>query len=383
MIKAMNEKKDAKSVKKPRTTLAFLLSLALHVLLIGALAYTFLWQKPQGNGGKGETGQAIDAVMVNTDQIVRAQQAKVAKKLAEEKRQALAREEAERKAREKAEQEAQAKAELEAKLKAEQEEKTRLMEQLRQQEAERLAQEQRAKEKAKAEEAKRLAQEKAKAEEAKRLAEEKAKAEEAKRLAEEKAKAEEAKRLAEEKAKAEEAKRLAEEKAKAEEAKRLAEEKAKAEEAKRLAEKKAKAEKARRLAEKKAKEEKARRLAQEKAEQQAALDNFLDGEMVGNGQNATAMSGKKGKEMCSQATGYEREICRPLMQNFPQNSRFAGQKCNVTIHIAQNGQIMQTDVGECDSAFIRGASLEAVAKTQVLPPPPEGKMRLQAFTFSL
>lgn len=319
------------------------LSVLLHIALISVLIVSFFFSPPIGNGGKGKEGEAINAVMVNTNQLFHQQAQKKLK--AEQERERLA-----QLAKEKAEREAKHNAAMEEKIRLQKEEQQRLAEEKRQ-----------AQEKAKAEEQKRIALETEK----KRLQAAKEVQEKA-RLAEiEKQKEKE--RLLQE-AKAQEEKRLAAEKAKA-----IAQEKEKQRLVK-IKEEKRKAEQ-KRLAKIKAEEE---RKAKEEQAQLEAASNFLDGDDFG-----MTKIGQEGREKCLSypGTDYERKICEPLMNNFAQGSRQqAGQTCEVSIHIAGNGHILGREI-IVGQNFICGNALSAVDKTRNLPSPPKGKAITVDFTF--
>ena len=146
---------------------AFLLSVGLHLAIIGLIAFNFQFADKPKNKMAGDMTEIVKAEIVNRQQLEEREK----KKALEEKR----------------------KREAEEKRKAEERRKA---EEKRKAEQNRIAEEKRqAEEKRKAEE-KRIAEEKRKAEEA-RIAEEKRRAEEA-RIAEEKRKAEEARRAQEE-----------------------------------------------------------------------------------------------------------------------------------------------------------------------------------------
>ncbi|VEJ09778.1 cell envelope integrity protein TolA [Actinobacillus delphinicola] len=374
---ADNDNIIADKLKQKSTRRPFLVSFFLHILVLLLLVWLFFSEKPMGNGGNGEQGQHIDAIMVNTDQAAVAKKAQYAeqqriakqKQLEEQKRQ-------QELLKQKQLEDQKRQQEL---LKQQQlEEQKRQQELLRQQQLEAQRQAEIAKQKA-------IAEAKAKADAiAKAQAEAAAKA---KAAAEAKAKAEaEAKAKAEALAKAQaaaKAKAAAEAKAKAEAiAKAQAEAKAKAE-----AIAKAKAEKIRqaKIAAQKLAEQKRLKAEQEQQAQQNAVNEFLDGDSISASSAAVAnghSGGKKGQEMCSNLKGYLRAICRPLMQNFAQNSYFHGQTCDVILDIAPNGDIVNRHIKQGSSDNVCGAALEAVAKTGHLPPPPNRQRRLQEFTFS-
>ena len=310
---ADNDNIIADKLKQKSTRRPFLVSFFLHILVLLFLIWLFCSEKPMGNGGNGDHGQHIEAVMVNTDQAAAAKKAQYAEQQRIAKQKQL-------------------------------EEQKRQQELLKQQQLEAQRQAEIAKQKALAA---------------------------AKAAAAAKAKAEaEAKAQAAAKAKAEAI------------AKAQAEAKAKAE-----AIAKAKAEKIRqaKIAAQKLAELKRLKAEQEQQAQQNAVNEFLDGDSVGASSSSVAngnSGGKKGQEMCSNLKGYLRAICRPLMQNFAQNSYFHGQTCDVILDIAPNGDIVNRHIKQGSSDNVCGAALEAVARTGHLPPPPNGQRRLQEFTFS-
>lgn len=352
--------------KKDRTS--FLLSFGLHLILLAFLVFGFSTKPYQGNGGQGEQGQSLSAVMVNTDQIVAFQRAKRAEKARQQ-----------RVIQEKAQEEARVKAELKAKLEAEQEAKRTLEKKLQaQKEAQRLAEEQVRQKTQQEAQAKAVLEQKLLEEQKKHdLAMAKMKQEaDAKWQAQLKRQAEmEAQLQAQAKANAELEANLQAEKEAKRQAKEALEKKKKAEEMKR-----------KKIEEMKRKKAQQQRLAKEQAELQAqedALNRFFDGDLgeAGMPQGGTS-GGKKGQEMCSNLTGYLRDICLPLMRNFPQNNRFKGQECQITLSISSTGEITHQQKNHGTSDFICGAAMEAVQKTRHLPPPPDRKARQQDFTFS-
>ncbi len=346
--------------KKKNSAGAFLLSVVLHVGLLALLAGLFFFEPPKGAKGNAPKGERIDAVMINTDTLLAQQAAERARK-AEIARQKQAKIAAEKRRA------AEEKAALEARLKAEQLAKQQA-EQLAKQKAEQLAQE-----KAKLE-----AQ--AKAELAARLKAEQLAQQKAAQLAQEKAKLEA-------QAKAELAARLKAEQLAQQKAAQAAQEKAELQ--KRLkAEALAKAE-AEKLAQTKAREaEKAKKTLAEERKYQAQLrsvDEFLDGSTlsVTNATSQTAQGGQraKGEETCSKLTGYLHDICIPLQRNFAANKFLAGETCVVRIHIAANGDITNTERVQ-GSVPACGAAMESIARTQVLPAPPNHQARIQTYTFT-
>ncbi len=340
---ADNDNIIADKLKQKSTRRPFLVSFFLHILVLLFLIWLFFSEKPMGNGGNGDHGQHIEAVMVNTDQAAAAKKAQYA--------------EQQRIAKQKQLEEQKRQQEL---LKQKQlEEQKRQQELLKQKQLEEQKRQQEL-----------LKQQQLEAQRQAEIAKQKALAE-AKAAAAAKAKAEaEAKAQAAAKAKAEAI------------AKAQAEAKAKAE-----AIAKAKAEKIRqaKIAAQKLAEQKRLKAEQEQQAQQNAVNEFLDGDSVSASSSSVAngnSGGKKGQEMCSNLKGYLRAICRPLMQNFAQNSYFHGQTCDVILDIAPNGDIVNRHIKQGSSDNVCGAALEAVARTGHLPPPPNGQRRLQEFTFS-
>ena len=355
---ADNDNIIADKLKQKSTRRPFLVSFFLHILVLLFLIWLFCSEKPMGNGGNGDHGQHIEAVMVNTDQAAVAKKAQYA--------------EQQRIAKQKQLEEQKRQQEL---LKQKQ-----LEEQKRQQE---LLKQKQLEEQKRQQELLKQKQLEAQKRQQELLKQQQLEAQRQAEIAKQKALAE-AKAAAAAKAKAEaEAKAQAAAKAKAEAiAKAQAEAKAKAE-----AIAKAKAEKIRqaKIAAQKLAEQKRLKAEQEQQAQQNAVNEFLDGDSVGASSSSVAngnSGGKKGQEMCSNLKGYLRAICRPLMQNFAQNSYFHGQTCDVILDIAPNGDIVNRHIKQGSSDNVCGAALEAVARTGHLPPPPNGQRRLQEFTFS-
>ncbi len=349
---ADNDNIIADKLKQKSTRRPFLVSFFLHILVLLFLIWLFFSEKPMGNGGNGDHGQHIEAVMVNTDQAAAAKKAQYA--------------EQQRIAKQKQLEEQKRQQEL---LKQKQ-----LEEQKRQQE---LLKQKQLEEQKRQQELLKQKQLEAQKRQQELLKQQQLEAQRQAEIAKQKA-------LAEAKAKAEaEAKAQAAAKAKAEAiAKAQAEAKAKAE-----AIAKAKAEKIRqaKIAAQKLAEQKRLKAEQEQQAQQNAVNEFLDGDSVSASSSSVAngnSGGKKGQEMCSNLKGYLRAICRPLMQNFAQNSYFHGQTCDVILDIAPNGDIVNRHIKQGSSDNVCGAALEAVARTGHLPPPPNGQRRLQEFTFS-
>ena len=334
---------------------AFLLSLLLHILLFGGLiAFSFYEIKPTQTGGE-EKGNAVDAVMVNTEvlkkEVIKKHQAAIKR----EQQKKLALHEAEL-AKLKADidakrqiEEAKVKAEMEAKRQAEE---ARVKAEM---EAQRQAEEARVKAEI---EAKRQAEEaRLKAEmEAKRQAEE---AEEKAKL-EAKLKEQEAKRLMEQAEK----QKIAELKRKALEKKNKAIEIAKRKKAE-----------AKRLAKLKAAQE-----AQRKSEEDQldAVRDFesgdfsLEGEQI-NGQITQGNSRSLGDK-------YGGKIKRELERRFIKETRFANKVCTVEVVQDRNGNIVSWKrlLGSDD---ICASALRAVALTKKLPKAPSDRIFQQYRKF--
>ena len=348
--------------KKEQTSWsAVLISILLHTLLFGGLiAFSFFEIKETQTGGE-EKGNAIEAVMVNTEVV---HQAVIAKHQAALKAK-QERESAQRKA-----EEAKVKAELEAQRKvAEAKVKAEL-------EAQRKAAE--AKVKAELE-----AQRKAEEQKAKAALELKRKAEEAKLKAELEAKrqAEELKLQKEQqlKQKIEEEKRQKEEAEKQQIAleKKIKEQ----EEAKRKAIEKRKAEKRRRQRE--AQE------AKRKAEEQAQLDAVRDFELGDlsselSGSNISSQANSISKKGNSDTLGdtYGNAIKSELKRRFIRDPSFENKVCNVEVEQDREGNIINySKVSGAED--ICAMALRAVALTKKLPVAPTDRIYKKYRKFSV
>ena len=328
-------------MQNSKLSIPIVISIILHLILIVVLGYQAIQNIDGVNYGR-ETGNSIDAIMIDpsvmTDQYQRQLKTKESQQQADRKReQQLADQAKELQERQLAEQQH---------LKDLTKERIKLAEQLKQQEEERIAAEKAAAEKAAAEKA---AAEKAAAEKA---AAEKAAAEKA---AAEKAAAEKA---AAEKAAAEKA---AAEKAAAEKA---AAEKAAAE--------KAAAEKA--AAERKAAEAKKAKQRAEQAKKDKAINDLLGGLTAGapnspSNQNGVAASRKGSSD--DELAKYKALVTNAISNKFinPANV-YSGKNCVLQIQIAPDGLLLNVSSGGGDSALCR----EAVAATKLatIPKPASG-----------
>ena len=338
-------------MQNSKLSIPIVISIILHLILIVVLGYQAIQNIDGVNYGR-ETGNSIDAIMIDpsvmTDQYQRQLKTKESQQQADRKReQQLADQAKELQERQLAEQQH---------LKDLTKERIKLAEQLKQQEEERIAAEKAAAEKAAAEKA---AAEKAAAEKAaaEKAAAEKAAAEKA---AAEKAAAEKA---AAEKAAAEKA---AAEKAAAEKA---AAEKAAAEKA---AAEKAAAEKA--AAEKKAAEAKKAKQRAEQAKKDKAINDLLGGLTSGepnspSNQNGAAASRKGSSD--DELAKYKALVTNAISNKFinPANV-YSGKSCVLQIQIAPDGLLLNVSSGGGDSALCR----EAVAATKLatIPKPASG-----------
>ena len=318
-------------MQNSKLSIPIVISIILHLILIVVLGYQAIQNIDGVNYGR-ETGNSIDAIMIDpsvmTDQYQRQLKTKESQQQADRKReQQLADQAKELQERQLAEQQH---------LKDLTKERIKLAEQLKQQEEERIAAEKAAAEKAAAEKA---AAEKAAAEKA----------------AAEKAAAEKA---AAEKAAAEKA---AAEKAAAEKA---AAEKAAAE--------KAAAEKA--AAEKKAAEAKKAKQRAEQAKKDKAINDLLGGLTAGapnspSNQNGAAASRKGSSD--DELAKYKALVTNAISNKFinPANV-YSGKSCVLQIQIAPDGLLLNVSSGGGDSALCR----EAVAATKLatIPKPASG-----------
>lgn len=383
-------------VNNDRLELAIIVSIILHLLLIGLLVLGSLFTNmiQPAAGGSGGDADTLDAVMVDTGQVAAEYGQIVAQKQSEkiaktEPKEQVVKDDLPKNAAEDVEKEKALVIAQQQKLeeqKRKQEEQQRQQEELKRQQEiakQELLKKQEEETRKKAAEAARL---KAEAE-AKRLeaaakqAEEERKAKEAekqKQLEEQKRFAAEAKVKAER-----EAKEKAEQEAKAQ-AQREAKEKAERE-AKLKAEKeaKAKAEKEAKLkAEKEAKAKaKAAADAKAKADQQAknnkALDDFLSGGDVGGGsskggnQNATGSQGSGGTKGLGQGTAngnlyaaQVRAVLKPKF-NYP---NIGNKACRIRVNIAMDGTVIKYEKISGDDDVCASA-LSALARTPKLPKP--------------
>ena len=323
-------------MQNSKLSIPIVISIILHLILIVVLGYQAIQNIDGVNYGR-ETGNSIDAIMIDpsvmTDQYQRQLKTKESQQQADRKReQQLADQAKELQERQLAEQQH---------LKDLTKERIKLAEQLKQQEEERIAAEKAAAEKAAAEKA---AAEKAAAEKA----------------AAEKAAAEKA---AAEKAAAEKA---AAEKAAAEKA---AAEKAAAEKA---AAEKAAAEKA--AAERKAAEAKKAKQRAEQAKKDKAINDLLGGLTAGapnspSNQNGAAASRKGSSD--DELAKYKALVTNAISNKFinPANV-YSGKSCVLQIQIAPDGLLLNVSSGGGDSALCR----EAVAATKLatIPKPASG-----------
>ncbi|WFQ81144.1 cell envelope integrity protein TolA [Xenorhabdus sp. SF857] len=332
------------SEQNNRLNRAIIISVILHIILIGFLIWGSWVQKTEMGGG-GQSGTVIDAVMVDPNAVVQQynqqQQQQANAKLAEQQR------------KKKAEQQA---AELRAKQAEEQE---RL----------KAAEEERIKALQEAEAQKKQSEvAAAKAREDQKQAEEAA----AKALAE---KERILKEQAEARQKAEaQAKKEAEEAAKR---KAAAEAKAKTEaEAKAKAEAVAKAE-----AEAKAK-------AKAEAAKQAQTVNDLLGGLTSNTPKqggATAAGkggGKKSGPSDSDINNYKGQIQAAIQQNFRDPSLYIGRTCDLNIKLASDGLLIDIKAGAGDPALCR-AAITAANLAKKMPPPPSKEVYEYFKSFTL
>lgn len=379
-------------VNNDRLELAIIVSIILHLLLIGLLVLGSLFTNmiQPAAGGSGGDADTLDAVMVDTGQVAAEYGQIVAQKQSEkiaktEPKEQVVKDDLPKNAAEDVEKEKALVIAQQQKLeeqKRKQEEQQRQQEELKRQQEiakQELLKKQEEETRKKAAEAARL---KAEAE-AKRLeaaakqAEEERKAKEAekqKQLEEQKRFAAEAKVKAER-----EAKEKAEQEAKAQ-AQREAKEKAERE-AKLKAEKEAKAKAEKEAKAKAAAEAKAAADAKAKADQQAknnkALDDFLSGGDVGGGsskggnQNATGSQGSGGTKGLGQGTAngnlyaaQVRAVLKPKF-NYP---NIGNKACRIRVNIAMDGTVIKYEKISGDDDVCASA-LSALARTPKLPKP--------------
>lgn len=396
-----------------RLELAVIISILLHLLLIGLLLIGSLFTNmiQPAAGGSGGDSDSIEAVMVDTGQVAaeygRLQAPKQGVKPKVEKQEEPQREIVEDKPtpEEIAEQQEREKALALAEQKK-QEEIERLKEEQRKQEMakqEQLKQEQLKKEqeatRLKAAEAAKL---KAEAE-AKRLeaaakqAEEERKAKEAEK--QQKLKAElEAKAKAEKEAK-ERAEKEAKEKAEKEAiAKEKAEKEAKAKaEAKEKAEKEAKLKAEKEAKAKAEKEAKAKAAAEAKAKEAARAQQLLDGGDIGGGSSAGGNKNTSGSQgignaksvgdgMGTEDRGYENLIKKKLARFYRVEESFRGRECRVKLFLERDGRITNYQVVSGPEDICR-AAVSAVVSAKDVPRAPSdetySKYKSPIIRFSL
>ncbi|MBD1226151.1 cell envelope integrity protein TolA [Xenorhabdus griffiniae] len=346
------------SEQNNRLNRAIIISVILHIILIGFLIWGSWVQKTEMGGG-GQSGTVIDAVMVDPNAVVQQynqqQQQQANAKLAEQQR------------KKKAEQQA---AELRAKQ-AEEQERLKVAEEERikaLQEAEAQKKQSEAAATKAREEQEQADAAAAKAREDQKQAEEAA----AKALAE---KERILKEQAEARQKAEaQAKKEAEEAVKR---KAAAEAKAKAEAE---AEAKAKAEA----------EEKAKAKAKAKAEaaKQAQTVNDLLGGLTSNtpkqggATSAGKGGGKKSGPSDSEINNYKGRIQSAIQQNFRDPSLYIGRTCDLNIKLAPDGLLIDIKAGAGDPALCR-AAITAANLAKKMPPPPSKEVYEYFKSFTL
>lgn len=389
-----------------RLEFAVIISILLHIVLIGLFFLGSLFSKTtlSSAGGNDGEGESMEAVMVDTGQVSaeygRLKTEKTTPKVQkqEEEDKPTPEELAEQQAKERALEIAHQKKLEEQRIK-EEERKQALVkqEQLKQEQLKKQQEEATQKKLAEAArlkaeaEAKRLEALAKQAEEERKLKEAKEKSEKDAKLKAEKEAKEKVEKDAQLKAE-KEAKEKAEREAKLKsekEAKLKAEKEAKEKaekEAKLKAEKdaKAKAEKeAKAKAEKEAKakaekEAKAKADAEAKAEQakkNKALDDFLNGgASSGSNKNSTGSSGSggtSGRGAGNNADGaqYAQRIKALIQSRYRADPSFAGKSCDVKIFLERDGTIKNYQVGAGDKV-VCDAAVSAIVATRKVPPAP-------------
>lgn len=357
-----------------RLEFAVIISILLHIVLIGLFFLGSLFSKTtlSSAGGNDGEGESMEAVMVDTGQVSaeygRLKTEKTTPKVQkqEEEDKPTPEELAEQQAKERALEIARQKKLEEQRIK-EEERKQALAKQ------EQLKQEQLKKQQEEATQKKLAEAARLKAEaEAKRLEALAKQAEEERKLKEAQEKAEREAKLKSEKEAKLKAEKEAKEKAE-KEAKLKAEKDAKAKaekEAKAKAEKEAKA--------KAEKEAKAKADAEAKAEQakkNKALDDFLNGgASSGSNKNSTGSSGSggtSGKGAGNNADGaqYAQRIKALIQSRYRADPSFAGKSCDVKIFLERDGTIKNYQVGTGDKA-VCDAAVSAIVATRKVPPAP-------------
>ncbi|MBD2812368.1 cell envelope integrity protein TolA [Xenorhabdus sp. Vera] len=341
---------------------AIIISVILHIVLIGFLIWGSLVQKTEMGGG-GQDGTVIDAVMVDPNAVVQQynqqQQQQANAKLAEQQRKKKAEQQAAELRAKQAEEQERLKAAEEERIKAQQAAETQKKQADAAATKAREDQEQAANAAAKAREEQKQAEEAA----AKALAEKE-------RILKEQA---EARQKAEAQAK-KEAEEAAKRKAAAE-AKTKAETEAKAKSA---AEAKAKAE-----AETKAKA----KAKAEDAKQAQAIDDLLGGltsnaPKPGGATAAGKGGGKKSGPSDSDINNYKGQIQSAIQQNFRDPDLYIGRTCELKIKLASDGLLIDIKTGVGDPALCR-AALTAANLTKKMPRPPSKEIYEHFKDFTL
>ncbi|MDC9606176.1 cell envelope integrity protein TolA [Xenorhabdus griffiniae] len=344
------------SEQNNRLNRAIIISVILHIILIGFLIWGPWGQKTEMGGG-GQSGTVIDAVMVDPNAVVQQynqqQQQQANAKLAEQQR------------KKKAEQQA---AELRAKQ-AEEQERLKVAEEERikaLQEAEAQKKQSEAAATKAREEQEQADAAAAKAREDQKQAEEAA----AKALAEKE-------RILKEQA---EARQKAEAQAK-KEAEEAVKRKAAAE-AEAKAEAKAKAE-----AEEKAKVKAEAKAKAEAAKQAQTVNDLLGGlasntPKQGGATSAGKGGGKKSGPSDSEINNYKGRIQSVIQQNFRDPSLYIGRTCDLNIKLAPDGLLIDIKAGAGDPALCR-AAITAANLAKKMPPPPSKEVYEYFKSFTL
>ncbi|PHM39453.1 cell envelope integrity inner membrane protein TolA [Xenorhabdus mauleonii] len=344
---------------------AIIISVILHIILIGFLIWGSLVQKTEMGGG-GENGSVIDAVMVDPNAVVQQynqkQQQEANAKLAEQQRKKKAEQQAAELRTKQAEEQERLKAAEEERIKAQQAAETQ------KKQADAAAAKAREEQKRAEEAAAKAVAEKEKILKEQAEARQKAEAQ-AKKEAEEAVKR---KAAAEAKAKAE-----SDAKAKAAaEAKVQAEAKAKAE-----AEAKAKAD-----AEAKAEAKAKAKAKAEDAKQSQTVDDLLGGltsnaPKQGGATAAGRGGGKKSGASESDINNYKGQIQAAIQSKFLDPNLYIGRTCDLAIRLASDGLLIDIKAKSGDPALCQAAL--AAANQAKMPRPPSKEIYEHFKNFTL
>lgn len=363
--------------QKERLELAIIISILLHLLLIGLFLLGSLFTnviQPAAGGSGGDT-DSIEAVMVDTGQVAaeygRIQQQKPVK---EEKKTPL-----KEQPKETDSEEQEKLIQLERQKQEQRKQEIAKQEQLKQEQIKKQQEEEATRKKV-AEAARLKAEAEAKRlEAAAKQAEEERKLKEAEAQKQQKLKAEQEMKLKQEKEAKEKTEKAAKEQAqKAEQEKAAKEQAEKA--AKEKAEKEAKAKAAKEKAEKeaKAKAEKEAKAKADAARAQQLLDGDFGGSSQGSNKNQAGSQGtgnarSVGDGFGNEDRGYENLIKKKIARTYRVDPSFQGRECRVKLFIERDGRISNHQVLSGPEDICRAAS-SAIVSAQTVPPAPSDQL---------